>query len=149
MINRPWYRGAVMACYRGRLVRPDPVEPGPDSVILDGVMVSLDELDALFSEDMYFDWQGVEFQLGRYVDGRVAGNLWNVDAAWVAAHPEIEGDPYNGWGGWFPESDIENLRVVKYDLLAAWRHKKEVGTPAPHGLYAYERPATAEEWVRD
>jgi hypothetical protein len=149
MIHLLSHDGDTMAQYQGRLVRSRPGKPGSDCVVLDGVSVSKNDLDALFFEEMRFDWKGETFKLGRYVDGRVSGRLMNFNSAWASARDEITGDCNTGLGGWFPESEIENLRVARADLLAAWRHKKQVGTTPPAGRYTYERPATSREWVKD
>jgi hypothetical protein len=148
MINVLPHDNEVMVVYQGHLTREEPGKPEADWVVLRGDRIHVDELDALFTERMLFDWQGEPFKLLSYNDGVVAGLFLGGSTPWAREH-NLEGDQYTGWYGQFPEAEIDNVRVEKSDLLAAWRYQKEMGTKSPPGLYRSVRPATSQEWTKD
>ena len=149
MINISQHLGEPMAIYQGRLSRAEPVKPGSDDVLLDGgLTINKTNLDALFSERLLFDWRGERFLLTKYQDGIVSGMLNTPNDTFAREH-RLTGDPYMGWGGEFPEREIESVWVEKFDMLGSWEYRKEMGQQAPHGLYVFLRPADEDEWVRE
>jgi hypothetical protein len=54
-----------------------------------------------------------------------------------------------GYRGTFPEREIRNLQVKKYDVLAAREYRQTFAAAPPEDLFRYFRPATDDEWVRD
>jgi hypothetical protein len=149
LINMPAHLGETMALYQGRLVRAEPITPGGDDVALaGGTTVNKADLEALFSERMLFGWKGEQFLLTKYQDGVVSGMLYNGNNTFAREH-KLTGDPYMGWGGEFPEHEIDGVWIEKFDLLGSWQYRKEMGQPPPHGLYLFLRSATEHEWVRE
>lgn len=121
---------------------------GEPALVIDGHTVPYEELDAWYSERMNFDWRGQPFHLSRYRDGRVRGTYLGRDSSWAAAQG-LEGSGYEGWLCEVPESEIDNLRVEKIDLLETWRYSKTFGVEPPRDPFVTIRPATDQEWIRE
>lgn len=143
----PLRREDVTALYQGRYWHSGTGPKGSDCVDLDGTLVRKNDLDALFSERLLFDWRGETFIFSSAKDGHVSGSWSHAYSDERARELGLDGDPWMGWGGTFPESEIDNVRIDHYDILAAWRHEKEVGVSPSPELYSYLRPATIEEWL--
>ncbi len=107
----------------------------------------VDDLDALFSERLVFDWRGATFVFIGVEAGQIAGSWEFPTSDERARELGLEGDMYTGYMTMIPESVVDDLRIRHHDLLAARRHEKQVGVVAPRGLYTYERPATVDEWM--
>jgi hypothetical protein len=123
-------------------------KPGDRALIIDGARVPYEELDAWYAEGMLFDWRGQPFKLWRYRDGRVDGTFIGNDLTW----PQDKGLKGNRNDGWFlnaPESEIENLRIEKTDILERERYRQTFKANPPEDLFTYVRPATDQEWIRE
>lgn len=148
MIRVLAHDNAVVAKYRGEILREDPVKPDPNWIVLNGKRVPIRDLEELFLERMLFDWRGQPFKITKYSEGSIAGLYLGGSDPW-ARQQKLKGDQYSGWYGLFQEFEIDNVRVERTDLLAEWHYQTEMGTPAPPGLYTDVRAATSEEWVRE
>jgi len=148
MINIIPHENRTMVVYKGELKWPDSGEPGDPAYEIDGQRVPFDELDAWYTERMMFDWRGQPFHIQRCSDGRVRGGYAGDDYDWPPRQG-LDGSVYDGWLCDVPESEIENLRVEKTDLLETWRYRKTFGVEPPEGLFAQVRPATDHEWIRE
>ena len=122
--------------------------PGDRALIIDGVRVPYEELDAWYAERMLFDWRGQPFHLWRYRDGRVDGAFAGNDLTWPL-DKGLEGNRNDGWFLTAPESEIENLRIEKIDILERQRYRQTFKVNPPEDLFTYVRPATDQEWIRD
>lgn len=149
MINMIPHENRTIVIYRGELKFPEAGEVGDPAFTVDGQRVPYDELDAWYIESMMFEWRGQPFHLDRYRDGRVQGGYAGYDFVWASEQPELEGSGYAGFVCEVPESEVENVRVEKTDLLERWRYRKTFGTKAPDGLFVYVRPATDQEWIKE
>jgi hypothetical protein len=135
--------------YRGQVATDIATsEPGDPALIIDGTRVPYDEFDAWYTERMLFDWRGQPFKLWRYRDGRVDGAFIGNDLTW----PQDKGLAGNRNDGWFlnvTESEIENLRIEKIDILERQRYRQTFKVNPPEDLFTYVRPATDQEWIRE
>jgi hypothetical protein len=61
----------------------------------------------------------------------------------------LEGNHYEGWRLNVPESEIENLRVEKIDILERERYRLTFKDDPPEDLFTYVRAATDQEWVKE
>jgi hypothetical protein len=138
-----------MVIYKGQQTQPDSGGGlGNPALVINGELVPYDELDAWYTERMLFDWRGQPFHLDRYRDGRVQGGYLGYDSYW-AREQGLEGSGYEGWLCDVPESEVENVRVEKTDLLERWRYRKTFAVEPPKDLFVDARPATDQEWIRD
>jgi hypothetical protein len=142
------HENSSMVIYKGRLTEPDS-GGGFDNpaLVVNGQLVPYDELDAWYTERMLFDWRGQPFHLDTYRNGRVYGGYLGYDSGW-AREQGLEGSQYDGWMCDAPESEIENLRIEKIDILERWRYRKTFAVEPPKDLFVDVRPATDQEWIR-
>lgn len=149
MINVIPNENRRVVVYQGQVatnVRPG--QPGDRALIINGTRVPHDEFDAWYIERMLFDWHGQPFGLERYRDGRVYGTYSGTNGFW-ARDNNLEGNQYEGWRLNVPESEIENLRVEKIDILERERYRLTFKDDPPEDLFTYVRPATDQEWVKE
>jgi hypothetical protein len=125
-----------------------PGAPGDPAMIINGTRVPHDELDAWYIQRMLFDWRGQPFHLWSYRDGRVIGAFLGNDLTWPR-DKGLEGNQYEGWVLDASESEIENLRIEKTDILERERYLKTFAVEAPEDLFVDVRPATDQEWIRE
>lgn len=136
--------GKSMALHEGHLTPSYSGPPGSDWIYIKKVRVPIQDLQEWYSETMSFTWKGHQFILLQYELGIVSGSTEGIDPLW--AHENgLDGDPYSGWYGKFPEEEVENVQIKHNDLLAAWKHQREMGAPPPYGHYITLRSAKSEE----
>ena len=149
MINVIPNENQDIVVYQGQVATNiTPGEPGDRAMIINGTRVPDEELDAWYVERMLFDWRGQPFHLWRYRDGRVYGTFLGNDLTWPK-DKGLEGNQYEGWRLNVPESEIENLRIEKIDILERERYRHTFNAAPPDDLFTYVRPATDKEWVRE
>jgi hypothetical protein len=142
------HENRTIVIYKGAVKFPGAGEVGDPALEVDGRRVAYNELDAWYTERMMFDWRGQPFHLNIYRDGRVQGGYSGFDSSW-AREQGLEGSGYAGWLCDVPESEVENLRVEKTDLLETWRYRETFGVEPPTGLFTDVRPANDQEWIRE
>lgn len=148
MIHMIPHQNRAMVIYKGRLTRPESgAGVGNPALVIDGQTVPYGELDAWYIETMMFDWRGQPFYLDSYRNGRVQGGYAGHDGGW-ARQQGLEGSGYAGWLCDVPESEIENVRIEKTDLLESWRYSKTFGVEPAEDLFTSTRSATDQEWIR-
>jgi hypothetical protein len=141
--------GDSIAVYRGRSVTIYAFsKPGDRALVIDGARVPNDDLDAWYRETMEFDWHGQPFGLHRYRDGRVYGAFLGKDLTWPQGKG-LDGNQYEGWFLEAPEREIDNVRVVKTDILERERYSHTFNVDPPPDLFVTVRPATDQEWVKE
>ncbi|OZM70855.1 hypothetical protein CFN78_23385 [Amycolatopsis antarctica] len=88
-------------------------------------IVHRDELDALYSDRMYFVWKGQTFLVtGFGDDGRVSGYWQGGDIAWAREHG-LRGNQYDGHFGTFPVDEVEEFYVERKDLLTGRTERRD------------------------
>jgi hypothetical protein len=97
---------------------------------------------------MLFDWRGKPFGIMRYHNGRVLGSYHGRDAFW-AKENGLEGSMYEGFVLDAPESEIENVRVEKIDILESQDYRHTFNVNPPEDLFVTVRPATEQEWIKE
>ena len=141
--------GQEVVIYRGQVAtKVETSEPGDRALIINGKRVPDEDLDAWYRETMMFDWRGQSFGLYRYQNGRVYGTFHGTDNTW-AEDNGLEGDWHGGYFLDAPEQEIDNVRVVKSDILARQIYRHTFNVNPPRDLFTDVRPATGEEWIKE
>jgi hypothetical protein len=124
--------------------------PGVRAVTIEGKVVPDEELDAWYLERMLFDWRGQPFGLFRYENGLVSGGYSGNDLSFWPRENGLDGSRNDGWYLIdAPESEIENLRVEKHDILARRNYRHTFNVDPPKDLFVAVRPATDQEWIKE
>ena len=142
-------RNRDVVIYRGQVAtKVETSEPGDRALIIDGKRVPDEDLDAWYRETMQFDWRGQPFGLQRCQNGRVYGSFHGTNNTW-AMDNGLDGNWHDGYFLDAPEQEIDNVRVVKTDILELERYRHTFQVNPPEDLFVYVRPATDQEWIKE
>lgn len=85
-------------------------------------VVPIPELDAWYVDKMVLTWRGQPFGVDRIEDDRIHAGYAGTDGGW-AKDNGLEGNHYDGYSGWLPRAEVEELRTDRTDYLARWKER--------------------------